>query len=154
LDRLLPYSAMVLYDMKLIDPEAHKKFTGFSNERILENLIYVADYMGSHVYPRQLWIRTPIIPDATAFNENIAGIGQWIAGHLKDGVNRWELCAFNNLCRDKYLRLDQKWVYHDAPLLSTEFMEELTETARCSGIDPEIVVWSGSTRIQQKAITN
>jgi pyruvate formate lyase activating enzyme len=154
LDRLLPYSAMVLYDMKLIDPEAHKKLTGFPNERILENLKYVADYIRSHVYPRQLWIRTPIIPDATASHDNIAGIGRWIAGHLKDVVSRWELCAFNNLCRDKYLRLDQRWVFHDAELLSAEFMGELAQTARDSGVNPEIVAWSGSTRLENKSISN
>ena len=84
LDRMLPYSAMVLYDMKLIDSEAHRKFTGFSNERILENLIHVADYMRSHVHPSKLWIRTPVIPGATAFDENISGIGKWIAANLKD----------------------------------------------------------------------
>jgi pyruvate formate lyase activating enzyme len=154
LDRLLSYSAMVLYDMKLIDPYAHKKFTGFSNERILENLKHVSGYMGSHVHPRQLWVRTPIIPGATAFHENISGIGRWMAENLKGVVNRWELCAFNNLCRDKYLRLGQKWGFHDAQLLSAEFMEELAETARRSGVDPGIVVWSGSTRIQQKANAN
>jgi pyruvate formate lyase activating enzyme len=150
LDRLLPYSAMVLYDIKLMDPEAHKKFTVFPNERILENLKYVADYMGSHVYPRHLWIRTPVIPGATAFHENIAGIGRWIAGNLKNMVSRWELCAFNNLCRDKYLRLDQEWTFHDAELLTDLFMEELAETARRSGVNPEMVVWSGSTRLKHQ----
>jgi len=118
---------MMLYDMKLIDPDVHKKLTGFSNERILGNLTYVADYIRFHVYPRQLWVRTPIIPDATAFHENISGIGQWIVQNLKDVISRWELCAFNNLCRDKYLRLDQKWAFHDAPLLSAGFMEELAQ---------------------------
>jgi pyruvate formate lyase activating enzyme len=152
LERLLSYSAMVLYDMKLIDPQVHKKFTGFSNARILENLKYVADYMGSHVYPRQLWIRTPVIPGATAFHENITGIGRWIASNIKDVVNRWDLCAFNNLCRDKYLRLDQKWAFQDEELLSALFMEELAQTARDSGVNPEIVVWSGSTRLQESQL--
>lgn len=150
LDRILPYSALVLYDMKLIDSDAHRQFTGFSNERILENLIHVADFMRSHVHPRDLWIRTPIIPGATAFDENIAGIGKWIAKHLKDVVRRWELCAFNNLCRDKYLRLDQKWAFHDESLLTDAFMEELSDTARRSGVDPAIVFWSGATRLENQ----
>jgi len=154
LERMLPYSAMVLYDMKVVDPEAHRRLTGFSNEKILENLKFVADYMRSHLHPRQLWIRTPVIPGATATNENISGIGRWMAAHIKDVVARWELCAFNNLCRDKYLRLDQKWAFHDTELLTDAFMEELAQTARNSGVNKEIVTWSGSTRLENKVINN
>lgn len=66
MDQTLPYAAMVLFDIKLIDPAAHKKFTGYDNKRILDNLLYVADYIRSHVHPSALWIRTPMIPDATA----------------------------------------------------------------------------------------
>jgi pyruvate formate lyase activating enzyme len=148
LDKTLPYAAMVLFDMKLIDPEVHKKFTGHDNKRILDNLLYVADYIRSHVYPAEMWIRTPIIPGATANFENISGIGQFIAKNLSGVVDRWELCAFNNLCRDKYLRLDQKWSFHDAELLTKDDMDTLTKTAKSSGVDPEIVFPTGSTRLQ------
>lgn len=152
LDQTLPYAAMVLFDMKLIDQQAHKQFTGYDNKRILENLLYVADYIRSHVYPNALWIRTPIIPNTTATTENINGIGQFIAKNLSDMVDRWELCAFNNLCRDKYLRLDQKWTFHDAELLTKEDMDALTKTAKSSGVDPEIVFPTGSTRLQNPKV--
>ncbi len=148
LDQTLPYAAMVLFDMKLIDQQAHKKFTGHDNKRILDNLLHVADYIRSHVYPNALWIRTPIIPNTTATPENIYGIGQFIAKNLSDVVDRWELCAFNNLCRDKYLRLDQKWTFHDAELLTKDDMDALTKTAKSSGVDPKIVFPTGSTRLQ------
>jgi len=148
LDQTLAYAAMVLFDMKLIDPKAHKKFTGHDNKQILDNLIYMADYIRSHVYPNALWIRTPMIPYATAVLENIGGIGQFIAKNLSDVVDRWELCAFNNLCRDKYLRLDQKWAFHDAELLTKKEMDVLTEEAKSSGVDPKIVFPTGSTRLQ------
>jgi len=152
LDQTLPYAAMVLFDMKLIDPEAHKKFTEHDNKRILDNLLYVADYIRSHVYPNALWIRTPIIPNATANFENINGIGQFIAKNLSDVVDRWELCAFNNLCRDKYLRLDQKWAFHESELLTKDDMDALTETAKSSGVDTKIVFPTGSTRLQTQDI--
>ncbi|MCD6586674.1 MAG: glycyl-radical enzyme activating protein [Desulfobacteraceae bacterium] len=148
LDQTLPYAAMVLFDMKLIDPKAHKEFTGHDNKRILDNLLYVADYIRSHVYPNTLWIRTPLIPNATATPENINGIGQFIAKNLFDVVDRWELCAFNNLCRDKYLRLDQKWTFHDAQLLTKDDMDALTKTAKSSGVDRKIVFPTGSTRME------
>jgi pyruvate formate lyase activating enzyme len=89
-----------------------------------------------------------MIPDTTAVLENINGIGQFIAKNLSDVVDRWELCAFNNLCRDKYLRLDQKWIFHDAELLTKDDMDTLTKTAKSSGVDPEIVFPTGLTRLQ------
>jgi len=63
LSTLLPYVDMVLYDIKEIDPDRHKEFTGVSNEKILDNLIYLCHYMKTHETPADLWIRTPVIPE-------------------------------------------------------------------------------------------
>ncbi len=117
LQGLLPYCDLLLFDVKEIDSEKHVKFTGTGNEKILENLIHVRDWMQSNDRPKKLWIRTPIIPDATATSENIRGIGKFIAANLDGLVDRWELCAFNNLCKDKYLRLNLDWTYRDRDLL-------------------------------------
>jgi pyruvate formate lyase activating enzyme len=148
---LLPYLDLVLFDLKEIDPPRHRRFTGATNEKILENLICVRDWMQSNGHPGQLWIRTPIIPHATATDENVRGIGTFIAANLNGRVNRWELCAFNNLCRDKYLRLDLDWAYKECELLSKPVMEEMAAIARSSGVDPEIVFWSGSTKLEADA---
>jgi pyruvate formate lyase activating enzyme len=151
-DLLLPYSSMVLYDLKEIDPVKHQKFTGETNDKIFRNLIYLSEYMRSHVYPAALWIRTPIIPELTAEVKNISGIGRFIAENLKGVVDRWELCAFNNLCRDKYTRLGREWMLKDSPLLTKDFMEALAEAARRSGVSPAIVCWSGSTRMEENPL--
>ncbi len=150
LDHLLPHAALVLFDLKIMDEEAHRRFTGHSNQNIHENLLHTAHYIRSHLYPRELWIRTPVIPGATAHHDNIAAIGRFIAENIKDVVSRWELCAFNNLCRDKYLRLDRKWEFHDTPLLSEAEMNDFARTAKASGVDPDIVSWSGSARLEKK----
>jgi len=150
LNQLLPYSSMVLYDLKEIDSGNHKKFTGEHNDRILGNLLYVAEYIRSHIYPAALWIRTPIIPGMTAREENISGIGRFIAENMGDIVNRWELCAFNNLCKDKYLRLGEEWVLRNELLLQKESMERFAGIAGESGINPDIVAWTGSTRLEEK----
>ncbi|MFO7598921.1 MAG: glycyl-radical enzyme activating protein [Candidatus Desulfacyla sp.] len=151
LEGLLPYLDLLLFDLKEMDAEKHRRFTGATHERILENLLCVRDWMRSKGHPGQLWIRTPIIPDATATDENIRGIGGFIAENLDGRVNRWELCAFNNLCRDKYLRLDLDWPYREEELLRSRMMEELAAVARHSGVDPAIVTWSGSTRLEKEA---
>ncbi len=148
LEGLLPYVDLLLFDLKEMDPEKHRRFTGSANERIQENLIKVGEQMTSEGHPVQLWIRTPIIPGATATRENIRGIGRFMAEHLEGRVDRWELCAFNNLCRDKYHRLDLDWAYRDNELLSRLTMEKMAAVARNSGVDPGIVLWSGSTKLE------
>ena len=150
LEELLPYSDLLLFDLKEIDPQKHRRFTGTTNEKILENLIFVRNRMQSNSRPNQLWIRTPIIPNATATDENIRGIGKFIAANLDGLVNRWELCAFNNLCKDKYLRLDLNWAYKDCELLSNLLMEKMAAVAKNSGVDPAIVLWNGSTKLEKE----
>ena len=39
LEKILPHADMVLYDLKEIDPEKHRDFTGHSNDVILKNLL-------------------------------------------------------------------------------------------------------------------
>lgn len=148
LEILLPHTDLVLYDIKDIDPERHRRFTGSSNERILENSIFVARHMEERGRPGSLWIRTPVIPDATAREENIRGIGRFIADNLHPAVQRWELCSFNTLCRDKYVRLNREWFFRDHDSLTEEFMERIAAVARDSGIDPALVHWSGPTKFE------
>lgn len=151
---LLPLTDLLLFDLKEIDVEKHRRFTGRSNELILENAVFAAEYIRRHKRPRTFWIRTPLIPGATATAENIQGIGAFIAGHLEGTVDRWELCAFNNLCRDKYERLGIHWDYAPTPLLSREQMESFAAEARRSGVDPSIVIWSGSTLTEDEGRNN
>lgn len=43
LDRILPYTDTFLYDIKAMDPEVHRRCTGHTNERILDNLRYLSE---------------------------------------------------------------------------------------------------------------
>jgi len=146
LDQMCEAADLVLFDVKEIDGERHRRFTGQSNERILENLVRMADMVGRPGGPTSLWVRTPLVPDATATEENVAGIGRFLASRLSGIVDRWELCAFNNLARDKYRRLGRRWEFEDTELLTAGELGRLSEVAQRSGVDPAIVVATGATR--------
>lgn len=148
LDQLLPNTDLVLYDIKEMDPQKHRRFTGQSNAKVFENLLYICKAMVTHGYPKELWIRTPIIPDTTATEDNIQGIGEFLSANVGTLISRWELCAFNNLCRDKYQRLGLDWVFKDSELLSESEIAYLTEVAGNTGVNADIVHWSGSTKIE------
>jgi len=149
LNRLLPYTDLVLFDLKLADPAAHCELTGVPNERILENLNTIRDYVRLQDRPIGLWIRTPLIPGATLPDDNLSAIGHYLAGHLDGTVSRWELCAFNNLCRDQYTRLGLEWQYATTPLMTREELAHSEQVARASGFRPDLVVASGATRAVQ-----
>ena len=146
LDRLLPYTDLVLFDLKLLDPAAHRAFTGASNGQILENLDRLRDQIHRQERPIGLWIRTPLIPGATDTDENLSAIGRYLADRMDGSLDRWELCAFNNLCRDQYTRLGLEWAYAGAPLLGRDQLAHCEHIARASGIRPKLVLATGATR--------
>jgi pyruvate formate lyase activating enzyme len=144
LESVLEVSDMLLLDLKLADDALHRRYTGVGNTRILENAERAAQYAREHGLT--IWVRTPIIPGATDSAENIHAIGRFIAAHMAGAVQRWELCAFNNLCRDKYVRAGMKWDYEEAPLMRREDMERLREAAEQSSGLGEAAVWTGAVR--------
>jgi len=125
LERALPYTDILLYDLKIMNDADHERWTGRGNTMILRNLGVAALWAKGN---GRLWIRTPIIPGATDSVENIRAIGERISAI--GGAERWELCAFNNLCSDKYKRLDIDWAFKDTPLVSKRHMQELLEAAK------------------------
>jgi pyruvate formate lyase activating enzyme len=148
LELVLPYTDLILYDLKEIDPERHREYTGQDNRRILDNLLFLRDYLAAHPAGTALWIRTPLIPGATANRQTVERVGKFIRDNLNGVVQRWELCAFNNLCRDKYRRLDVEWKYAVTPLLSQPELDELEQIAKQTGLNPDIISATGATRVE------
>ncbi len=87
------------------------------------------------------------IPGATALRENIHAIGSYLHEHVNGSVARWELCAFNNLCRDKYERLDMDWRFAETQLMSKEDLAQAETWARESGFDPRRAQVTGAARV-------
>jgi pyruvate formate lyase activating enzyme len=151
LERLLPHTDMVLFDIKLLDGTAHQRWTGASNRRILENLHRVTDFRDGDDRPVELWIRTPLIPGVTDGDENLLAIGKYLAANLHGRVARWELCAFNNLCRDQYRRLGRDWAFADTPLMSAEELQACEASACASGLDAQIAA-TGAARLLEASV--
>ncbi len=141
----LPFTDCILYDLKIFDSGLHKKLTGQPNEVILANLVYVANYIRNHMADIKLWIRTPLIPGATAGKCNIAAIADFISKNLDDVCERWELCAFNNVCESKYKKMRKGWMYENNGLLTGNFVNEIKRIVLSSGIPENKLAVSGLT---------
>jgi pyruvate formate lyase activating enzyme len=138
-EQILPFIDLILYDLKLDSSDLHMKYCGVENLLIKENLIKLNNQ-------KKLWIRTPIIPDSTDSKENIIGISKFLK---ENNINfeRWELCAFNNLCTDKYDRLYLDWPYKEKELITESKMKELLEAAKANLKSKNIYI-SGATKLE------
>lgn len=143
LDRVLPYTDVFLYDLKLADSGRHKQWTGVPNALILENFEYLKQLRRTSRPDLKLWVRTPIIPGATDDEENIKALARIV----RDRADRWELCAFNNLCRDKYERMYKDWNFGECALIQREKMERLVAAALDEGTKD--VRYTGKTRLEE-----
>ncbi len=79
LETLLNYTDLVLYDLKHLDPEAHKEFTGRDNVLILENAKQVAE----KGIPMRM--RVPVIPGRNDTVEALAKTAAFVAELDKKG---------------------------------------------------------------------
>jgi pyruvate formate lyase activating enzyme len=129
-EALIPYTDLYLYDIKEIDPLKHKEFTGMANDLILKNLEMLLEQVPKVRSTAEFWIRTPVIPNFTATEENIHGIGTYIRERLKNKVQRWDLLAYNNLAADKYKRMDLEYKCRDLGLFTKEEMDNFLEIAK------------------------
>ena len=129
---ILPYLDQYLMDIKHMDPEKHREFTGKRNDLMLENAKKIAD---SHM--TELSIRIPVIPGFNDTPQEIAAIAAY-TGELKN-VRRMHLLPYHRLGQDKYEGLGRPYLMGDVAPPSNEKMQELLEVAeKYSGIECQI----------------
>jgi pyruvate formate lyase activating enzyme len=92
-----PYVDLYLYDLKAIDNETHRKFTGVSNELILKNLRQLSQVHG-HVI-----VRFPIIPSVNDDDANVLRLGKFVSS--LGGVKEIDVLPYHKLGVEKYKRL-------------------------------------------------
>jgi len=125
----IPYLDIIYADLKILDDSSHRRYIGFSNERILRN---IRNLLQSEAGSRVI-IRTPMIPGMTAEEENIAGIAGFISSVLPDV--RYELLNYNPLAGAKYHLVGRKYCFEKNPEKYTAAeMRHFAEIADRSGV--------------------
>lgn len=117
LEDVAPYLDRFLVDIKLLDEERHRKYTGVSNRQILSNFRYLAG-LG-----KPILVRIPLIPEITATEENLRGIRAFV-----DSVNPEipiELLNFNSFAATKYRFLDEKYFDEELRAFPKEEFERM-----------------------------
>ena len=126
IEPLLGYIRGFLYDLKLMDSEEHRKYTGSGNELILENLERLKD-AGATVY-----IRVPMIQKLSASTENIDQMIGFLRskGIAPEGIN---LLPYHNTGSGKYQRLGRAYEGEDFEAPGKDEMEEYVKRLTAVG---------------------
>lgn len=88
---------LVIMDLKLMDPEAHLRYTGKDNRLILQNAAWLKESGHAHLF------RTPLIPGITDTEANRRAVQDFI------GNSPWETIPYNPLAGAKYPYLGMKY---------------------------------------------
>lgn len=129
---MLPFIDNYLMDIKHINSNKHKQFTGRENELILENAKKIAkDFDGNFC------VRVPVIPTFNDTEEEIADIAAF-AKELKT-VSGIHLLPYHRLGQDKYGYLNRRYALEDLIPPTNEKMQLLLNVAKnVSGINCQI----------------
>ena len=98
---LLPVVDLWLYDLKHIDPAAHRRGTGSDNRRILENALAICR-SGAALIPR-----IPLIPGFNDDPESLHALAAFAAA--LPGVTEAHLMPYHRLGQPKYARLHRPY---------------------------------------------
>ena len=105
-ERILKYTDLFLYDIKLFDREKHKQYTGADNKVILDNLKKLFEGGAS------VWIRIPVIPGANDTEEEMRKIKEFLKPYSPLKI---ELLCYHKMGEHKYDALNMQMTQFSVP---------------------------------------
>lgn len=120
LESLLPYVDTFLYDVKVMDPEIHRKYIGTDNKLILENLVRLAKD-GARIY-----IRIPVIREVNGNEKNMKETIAFLKEHdiHPPQIN---LLPYHDTGSGKYPKLDMEYKGTDLHAPDKEEMKSFVQ---------------------------
>lgn len=109
IDDVMPQTDLFLIDLKHTDDEAHRRYTGVSNERILNNIKYVSSRGAA------FWIRIPLIDGVNADDENMHRSASFIAS-LPTQPEVINLLPYHDTGKGKHQRLGSTYNPDNIPM--------------------------------------
>lgn len=122
----LRFTDYVLFDIKHMDPEIHRKYTGHSNELILRNAEAVIQTGVPTLF------RLPLVPGVNDSLDNITRTAQFVKG-LGDNL-AIELLPYHRLGSGKYQALDRHYRMEETKPPTLEQVEHVRETIEKHGV--------------------
>ncbi|MBN2041430.1 MAG: glycyl-radical enzyme activating protein [Spirochaetes bacterium] len=113
---VIPVSDFFLFDIKHMDSVLHKKYTGQSNNRILEN----AELLIKH--NADVMFRLPLVPGINDSETNIKATSEFLKG-LGEKALKLQLMPYHRMGQGKYKALDMVYHMEQIPAMDNEAIE-------------------------------
>ena len=114
-ERVLPYTDLFLYDIKVISPEKHSAWTEADNVRILSN------FKQLYKVGAKIAVRVPVIPERNGDIEEMRKIAEFLADYPEIPV---ELLAYHRLGESKYAGLGLSADGHNFTVPDKKYMDK------------------------------
>ena len=121
--KILPWTDLIISDIKHMDSETHRIHTGVGNEKILENLRRLAEER------REMILRIPVIPGFNDSMENMEASADFILQDLKGRVRTLQLLSFMRLGEEKYASLGIPYPMKGVRINRKAFQKKVEKTA-------------------------
>lgn len=108
-EKVLPYTDLFLYDIKMVDREKHKQYTGAANDLILQNYGRLLQ-AGARV-----WVRIPVIPSVNDDEQEMEKIRDFAFSFRPHVPQKIELLPYHRLGEGKYRALGRDVPSFDIP---------------------------------------
>lgn len=97
-ERILPYTNLFLYDLKLMDDRLHQKLTGVSNRLILDNFSWLLKH------EMKIRVRFPVIKGITDTTGNLQSLRAFLNPY-KGKIEQIDLLPYHRTGLNKYNKL-------------------------------------------------
>jgi pyruvate formate lyase activating enzyme len=121
---------LFLYDLKILDDDRHRQYTGVSNVVILENLAALCEVRAN------VWIRVPVIPGFNDDPRDVEATAAWVAS--LGNVQRMHLLPYHALGTSKAERVGLVPALAATAAPTDGCLEALAERARAYGLVVQI----------------
>lgn len=117
--RILPFTDLFLYDLKIVDEQSHITHTGVSNRLILENLYQL------NQHNKEIWLRIPLISGINDGWDQINALLK-IALMIKN-LKRVSLLPYHEVALHKYAGLAKNFGLQQGSTPSYEHVKQIQE---------------------------
>lgn len=127
LEKVLPETDLVLFDLKLMNSWQHRRFTKKNNGEILRNArLVVAEGV-------PMFIRIPLIPGINDSEENLVEIARFVS--KLDNKLHIDLLPYHRFGESKYKMLDRDYQLTDVKSPNDEQLQRVMEIFKRYGLD-------------------
>ncbi len=125
-----PLTDLFLYDLKIIDDQLHRQWTGVSNAMILENLLALGG-----IHPN-IWIRMPLIPGFNDDPKHLEALARFASSI--PGVRQVNLLPYHATAAHKWTSLGREEQLRAHRSLSAQTIECAKHTFQALGLNIQV----------------